>query len=260
MKTLGNIPPPSVGFGLGLVSLGRRWGFHPSPLPSGDEAQQLLRYAVDLGISVFDTAPAYGSSEKLTGEFLRTLRPDERQRLTIATKCGEHWDPNREATWVDHSKAVLEQSVSRSLELLGTIDVLQLHKTTAAVLRSPDVWRVLDRSRALGIRRIGASVSDLDAGRLACEIDAINLIQVPYNPRFSHLEPLIEKARECGKQVWTNRPFASGAMIHEDPVPCIEAYRFVLKQRFAGAILTGSVNRDHIREDWHDFHRALALR
>ena len=249
-----------VQFGLGLVSLGRRWGFRPAPLPSVEEAQQLLSFAVELGITVFDTAPAYGSSEMRTGEFLRTLAPGERQRLTIATKCGEHWDPARESTWVDHSEPALRQSLAGSLELLGKIDVLQVHKTTAEVLRNPGLWRVLDAARAQGIAQIGASVSDLEAGRLACEIDAINLIQMPYNIRFSKLEPLFEWSSERGKQVWTNRPFASGAMIYEDPVPKTDAYGFVLKRAFTGAILTGSTNCDHLREDWQDFHRALAMR
>lgn len=249
-----------IRFGLGLVSLGRRWGYRPSSLPSVEEARRLLSFAVELGITVFDTAPAYGSSETRTGEFLRTLAPGERQRLTIATKCGEHWDPAREATWVDHTEPALRQSLARSLELLGKIDVLQIHKTTTEVLRSPGLWRVLDAARAQGIAQIGASVSDLEAGRLACEIDAINLIQMPYNTRFSNLEPLFDWSSERGKQVWTNRPFASGEVIHKDPVPRLDAYRFVLKHSFMGVILTGSTNRDHLREDWQDFHRALAIR
>ena len=248
-----------VKFGLGLVSLGRRWGFQPAPLPSAEEARQLLLFAVQMGITLFDTAPAYGSSETRTGEFLRTLPPEDRRRLTVATKFGEHWDPVRETTWVDHTEPVLRQSLARSLELLGTIDVLQVHKTTAEVLRSPGLWRVLDAARAHGIPQIGASVSDPEAGRLACEIDAINVIQMPYNLRFTKLEPLFEWSKERGKEVWTNRPFASGAMIHNDPVSRADAYHFVLKRAFTGAVLTGSVNREHLREDRQDFQRALAM-
>ena len=258
MKQGTNESTQPVRFGLGLVSLGRQWGFRPSPPPSAEEARLLLSFAVELGVTVFDTAPAYGSSETLTGVFLRTLPSAERQRLTIATKCGEHWDPARGATWVDHTERALRLSLARSFELLGAIDVLQVHKTTGEILRCPGLWRVLDAARARGITQIGASVSDLEAGRLACEIDSINLIQMPYNLRFSNLAPIFQWSSERGKQVWTNRPFASGAMIHEDPVPRADAYRFVLERSFTGVILTGSANRDHLREDWQDFHRALA--
>jgi aryl-alcohol dehydrogenase-like predicted oxidoreductase len=246
-----------VWFGLGLVSLGRIWGFRPAPLPSAEEARRLLHLAVELGVTLFDTAPAYGSSEALAGEFFRNLAPDRRRRLTLATKCGEHWDETQRSTWVDHSEKVLRDSLARSFDLLGAIDVLQVHKTTADVLRRPGLWRVLDAARARGVAQIGASVSDLDAGRLACEIDAIDLIQMPYNARFRHLEPLFGLCMERGKLVWTNRPFAAGAMIHEDGARPADAYRSVLEQPFAGAILTGSVNPEHLREDWEAFEQAL---
>jgi aryl-alcohol dehydrogenase-like predicted oxidoreductase len=245
-----------VRFGLGLVSLGRVWGFRPSPLPSAEEAGRLLSFAVELGVTVFDTAPAYGASEALAGEFFRTLTPARRRRLTLSTKCGEHWDETRRITWVDHSESVLRDSLARSYDLLGAIDVLHIHKTTAEVLRNPGLWRVLDAARARGVAQIGASVSDLKAGRLACEIDAIDLIQMPYNGRFRVLAPLFGLSMERGKQVWTNRPFATGAIIHEDGLRPADAYRSVLEQPFAGAILTGTVSPEHLREDWEAFEQA----
>jgi aryl-alcohol dehydrogenase-like predicted oxidoreductase len=225
-------------------------------LPSAEEARRLLSLAVELGVTVFDTAPAYGASEALAGEFFRALTPVRRRCLTLATKCGEHWDETRRATWVDHSEPVLRDSLARSYRLLGSIDVLQVHKATAEVLRNPGLWRVLGAARARGVAQIGASVSDLEAGRLACEIDAIDLIQMPYNVRFRALESLFDLAMERGKLVWTNRPFATGAMIHEDGARLVDAYRQVLGQRFAGAILTGTVNPRHLREDWEAFERA----
>jgi len=248
-----------VRFGLGLVSLGRVWGYRPSPLPSLEEAKALLSFAVALGVTVFDTAPAYGSSERLTGEFFRCLGSHQRQCLTLATKCGEHWDETTRSTWVDHSEAVLRDSVTRSLDLLGRIDVLQIHKTTPDVLRDPGVWRVLEKARAGGVAQIGASISDSESGRLACEIDIIDVIQMPYNSRFRNLAPLFDLASERNKQVWTNRPFASGANIHEDAMMPRDAYRFVLDQPFAGSILTGTVIPEHLREDWNAFEEAREL-
>ncbi len=248
-----------VRFGLGLVGLGRRWGFRPSPLPSAEEARHLLSFAVELGITVFDTAPAYGSSEALLGGFLRTLPPKQRQRLTIATKLGEHWDPARQATWVDHTEQALRDSLARSFDLLGTIDLLQIHKTTAEVLQSRSLWRVLDAARARGIPCLGASVSDLAAGQLACSIGELDQLQMPYHLSFSTLEPLFALAAEQRKHVWTNRPFASGELLHTTGTSRTQAYQFVLKQRFTGVILTGSANRAHLQEDWQDFHHALGL-
>jgi aryl-alcohol dehydrogenase-like predicted oxidoreductase len=245
-----------VRFGLGLTSLGRVWGFRPSPLPSAEEAERLLSFAVQLGVTVFDTAPAYGASEALAGKFFRALTPARRGRLTLATKCGEHWDDARGATWVDHSEPALRDSLARSFHLLGALDVLQIHKATVEVLRNPGVWRVMDAARARGVAQIGASVSDIEAGRLACGIDAIDLIQIPYNRRFRALAPLFELCMERGKQVWTNRPFATGAAIHEDGLRPVDAYRFVLDQPFVGVILTGTTNPEHLLADWEAFEQA----
>ena len=47
-------------FGSGLVSLGRRWGFRPSPLPSRQQIHQLLTTAIDHGVRIFDSAGVAG--------------------------------------------------------------------------------------------------------------------------------------------------------------------------------------------------------
>jgi aryl-alcohol dehydrogenase-like predicted oxidoreductase len=244
-------------FGLGLVSLGRTWGYHPSPLPTREQAHGLLAKAVELGVTVFDTAPAYGESEHLTGEFFRQLLAATRDRLKLATKCGEHWDPVNHAPFVDHSYDALIRSIDRSMGLLGKIDLLQIHKPTVDVLHQPDVWKALDYARSCGIQAIGASVTDLETGRLACSMNAIDVIQFPCNIRFQALEDLLSEAREHSRQVWTNRPFAMGQMIHEDGVSLLDAYRFIISREFRGAVLTGTSNVHHLVEDLNAFREAL---
>ena len=64
-----------VELGLGLVSLGRQWGVRDVDPPNEADAAALLECAVALGIRVFDTAPAYGSSEERLGRFLTSLLP-----------------------------------------------------------------------------------------------------------------------------------------------------------------------------------------
>lgn len=90
-----------VSLGLGLVSLGRRWGFRPGEPPSPEQGRDLLRHAVARGIRFFDTAPAYGASEIILGDFLREIG-DRRGELTIATKMGEHWIDAESGTRADH--------------------------------------------------------------------------------------------------------------------------------------------------------------
>jgi aryl-alcohol dehydrogenase-like predicted oxidoreductase len=244
-------------FGLGLVSLGRTWGYRPSPLPTPEQAHTLLENAVELGVTVFDTAPAYGQSEQLAGEFFRQLPAASRNRLKLATKCGEHWDPVKHAPFVDHSYDALVRSIDRSMELLGKIDLLQIHKATVDVLHQPDVWRALNRAQSCGAQAIGASITDLETGRLACGLDAIDVIQLPFSARFRALEDLLGEATEHGKQVWTNRPFAMGQMIYEEGVSPVDAYSFIVSRNLHGAVLTGTSNVHHLVDDVHAFREAL---
>ena len=62
-----------VSLGLGLVSFGRRWGFRTGEPPPPEEGRALLRHALGRGIRFFDTAPAYGASEIILGDFLREI-------------------------------------------------------------------------------------------------------------------------------------------------------------------------------------------
>src|SRR5688500_11783367 len=91
-----------IELGLGLVSIGRAWGHRLAAPPSEGEARRLLESAVKLGVRFFDTAPAYGTSERIFGGFLKTLG-DGRANLIVATKMGEHWDSEAGAALTDHS-------------------------------------------------------------------------------------------------------------------------------------------------------------
>src|SRR5438046_927333 len=100
-----------VQLGLGLLSLGRRWGFHDESPPDHATGILLLETAIQLGIKFYDTAPAYGSSELRFGGFLRTLPSAVLQGITIATKFGEHWDEETMTAYTDHSYGALVRSV-----------------------------------------------------------------------------------------------------------------------------------------------------
>ena len=77
------------------------------------EALEFLRYARELGVSFFDTAPAYGYSEERLGRFLQGMPDSERRRIFVATKCGEEYDVNTETGYTDHSPENLRRSIER---------------------------------------------------------------------------------------------------------------------------------------------------
>jgi aryl-alcohol dehydrogenase-like predicted oxidoreductase len=97
-------------------------GFSRLGMPAGkseDEAARLVRDAVDLGINVIDTAPAYGT-EAVVGKALKSI---PRGSMVVCTKAFV----NRGGEW--HSPERMVQSLDNSLRLLGTdyVDVFQMH-------------------------------------------------------------------------------------------------------------------------------------
>jgi len=236
-----------IELGLGLLSIGRPWGHRRESPPPEDAALALLEAAVALGIRVLDTAPAYGASEAILGRFLS--RPGAaRDSLFISTKMGESWDPATGDSSVDHRYDALKASIDASLERLGRIDLLQLHKSTAQALVSPDVARAVDYAFSRGVRHFGASVSDLAAAEAATRTPWCSYLQFPFNRAHTTLSDIFPLARKKRLKLLINRPLAMGAI-----AASADAFAFVTQQDFTGAVLTGTKSVAHLRENYAAF-------
>src|ERR1039458_5237843 len=91
------------------------------------DAVRALRRAVDLGVTLFDTADSYGAghSERVLSTVL-AAHPE----VLVATKFGNTFDEDaRQLTGVDTSPAHVRQALHASLRRLGRdrIDLYQLH-------------------------------------------------------------------------------------------------------------------------------------
>jgi len=138
-----------------------------------------------------------------------------------------------------------------ALERLGRIDLLQIHKSTPAVLRDPGVHAALEYARRCGVTEFGASVTDLETARTAVA-DGFTWLQLFYNRSNAQLAPVFSLA--AGRRLIVNRPFAMGALA-DAPV---EAFAFVLRARFSGVVLTGAGSLHHLRRNVEAFRTALA--
>lgn len=241
--------------GLGLIGIGKPWGHSGAAVPPEAQARQLLETAFTLGIRYLDTAPSYGVSEQRLSSFLDSLAPKQRASLTLATKFGEHWNSDTQQPFVDHSYDALTRSLDGSLERLGHIDVLQLHKTTPEILRSRDVERAFQYAHSLGISNIGASVSDLESAELALSLKSISVIQFPFNPASRQFTDIARRATAIGVLPVTNRPFGMGSLLYaEPPITQTAAFDFLNSQPFDGVVLTGTKSAQHLHENWAAFH------
>lgn len=241
--------------GLGLIEIGRPWGAGWAGLPSDEQVERLLEAAVEEGVTFWDTASSYGSSEERIGRFLRG-RPELRDRLTLATKFGDVWAPEMEESYADHTYAGLERSLERSLRLLPRIDLLQVHRATEEALRREDVYRAMEEARRRGVAEFGASVKTMEAARIAVESGWFQWLQIPYNPLRREMAPVFELARQHGIRLLVNRPFAEGALLRDGQGRLLEgrearrrAFEFIRAQAFDGFVLVGTQSPEHLREN-----------
>ena len=118
--------------GLGCWAIGGPFSMFGKPDGWGDvddaESTRAVRRAVDLGITFFDTADAYGTghSERVLGAALAPVR----DQVVIATKFGFTHDESRRALLgTDSSPDYARRACDASLRRLGTdhIDLYQLH-------------------------------------------------------------------------------------------------------------------------------------
>jgi aryl-alcohol dehydrogenase-like predicted oxidoreductase len=92
-----------------------------------NDAIQAIRHALGLGITLFDTAPAYGfgRAEEILAEALGSDRKD----VSVVTKCGVQWDDTNK-TWLRISTyGEIVMSAESSLRRLKTdyLDLLLIH-------------------------------------------------------------------------------------------------------------------------------------
>ncbi|PPF62979.1 alcohol dehydrogenase [Clavibacter michiganensis] len=150
---------------LGCMSYGEPTrGGHAWTLPEEDSLP-LIRRAVELGITFFDTANVYsdGSSEEITGRALKELT--RREEVVIATKVhgamGE--GPNSRGL----SRKHIMWQIDESLRRLGTdyVDLYQIHRFDPATPLEETLEALDDLVRAGKVRYLGAS--SMDAWRFA---------------------------------------------------------------------------------------------
>jgi len=242
--------------GLGLLSIGRAWGLQTTP-PPRTAAVELIEEAYGNGIRFFDTAPAYNTSEAILGEVLAN-NPDIALNSYIATKAGEHWINHLEQTYVDHTFDALCRSIDRSLELLGRIDLLQLHKASVTAVKLSDVERAISYAKDLGVGDIGASVSSESAATAAIDTGLFGWLQFPLNRQTPLWSDVVSEMAESGMRGIVNRPFAMGASVVENgEVSRSEAFRYVLESGLppGSVVLTGTSSKDHLNQNINSYRK-----
>ena len=209
----GDLPVNRLGFGAMRITGPGIWG-EPA---DHDESVRVLRRAVELGVTLIDTADSYGPcvSESLIAEALHPYPED----LVIATKGGlTRQGPD---LWAPVGRpAYLRQCVEMSLRRLRleTIDLYQLHRIDPEV-PAADQLGELDALRREGkIRHIGLSEVSVDQLEQAREITEIVSVQNLYNLGNRQSEEVLEHCTSQGIGFIPWFPLAVGKLATEGSV------------------------------------------
>jgi aryl-alcohol dehydrogenase-like predicted oxidoreductase len=189
--------------GLGCMNLSHAYGTPPSP----EVAEALLLKALDLGVTLFDTAALYGFgvNETLVG---RVLAP-HRQRITLSSKCG--MTGVNGVRVIDGRPETLRRTCEESLTRLRTdvIDLYYLHRWDRKVPIEDSVGALADLVRAGKVRAIGLSEVSAATLRRAHAVHPVSALQNEYslwsrNPEIAGLDA----CRELGIALVAFSPLA----------------------------------------------------
>jgi len=250
-----DLPVHRLGFGAMRLTGKGIWGEPTDP----QECIAVLRRAVELGITLIDTADSYGPkvSERFIAEALHPYPKD----IVIATKAGfQRPGPSK---WVEdgrpeHLRAACEGSLRRLK--LERIDLFQLHRIDLKVALEDQISALLDLQREGKIRHIGLSevtVGQIDAVR---RMTPVASVQNRYNLADRNSEDVLDYCtrENIGFIPWF--PLATGdlakwgsplarAAVKLDAQPAQVALAWLLRKSPVMLPIPGTSNVKHLEEN-----------
>jgi aryl-alcohol dehydrogenase-like predicted oxidoreductase len=222
-RAIGDLSVSAIGLGCMPMS----W---TGMLDDRERAVTTIHRALDLGITLLDTANIYapswdavGHNEALVAEAVRTYAgPADLSGLLVTTKGGVTRGPGE--TWGrDSSAESLRRAAEDSLSQLG-VEVIELyqHHRHDPSQSYPDQIRALDALRQAGlIRRIG--LSNVNGAELDVALDMLGgpadggvvSVQNEYSPRYRHDADVLQRCTALGIAFLPWSPLGGADQAHD---------------------------------------------
>lgn len=235
MKTrrLGKSGPVVSSQGLGCMGLAGVYG----PASIQAEASTLIGRALDLGVTLFDTAELYGPH--LNERQLGAALSGRRDEAVVATKFGIYMTEDRKMR-LDGSPARMRRSIEGSLSRLGMdhVDIYYLHRVDPKVPVEDTVGAMAELVSEGKVRFLGLSEATPDELRRAHAVHPITALQSEYSlwtrdPEDQILQTVSELGTGFVPFSPLGRGFLSGELRSIDDLPADDFRRG--NPRFQGA-------------------------
>lgn len=197
-RTLGSGSQALEVSALGLGCMGM--SYHRGPAPDRTAMIALIRKAVELGVTFFDTAEVYGPyiNEELVGEALAPFRDD----VVIATKFGWRIEPGATRasglnSRPEHIRKVAEESLKRLR--IEAIDLFYQHRLDPEVPIEDVAGTIKDLIAQGKVRRFGLSEVGAETLRRAHAVQPVCALQSEYSLMWREPETdILPVAEELG--------------------------------------------------------------
>lgn len=192
-RYLGNSKLDVSALGLGCMGLSHGYG----PATESRQAVELIRAAVERGVTFFDTAEVYGPylNEEVVGEALKPYR----DRVVIATKFGFTFGDDNKQQILNSRPEHIRQAVEGSLRRLKTdvIDLLYQHRVDPEVPIEDVAGTVKDLIAEGKVKHFGLSEAGAKTIRRAHAVQPVTALQSEYSMWWREPEqeilPLLEE-------------------------------------------------------------------
>jgi aryl-alcohol dehydrogenase-like predicted oxidoreductase len=207
-RQLGSRGPQVSAIGFGAMSIGIA-DVYTSSVRDDDQAVALIHRALNLGVTLIDTADVYGSSEIQVGKALKGRLGD----VVLATKFGFVNQRPGEEERIDGSPAYVRRACDASLKQLGVerIDLYYLHRVDPRVPIEETVGAMGDLVLRGKVRHLGLSEPSPATVRRAHAIHPIAAVQNEYSLwTRDPEEALLPTLRELGIALVAYSPLGRG--------------------------------------------------
>ena len=192
--------------GLGCMSFGGSYGD-----PSSFDPTAVIHRALDLGVTLLDTADAYGPSEAAVGAAIADRNRDD---VVIATKFGIVTGPQRgKPAVVNGRPEYVHAAIDASLGRLGLdhVDLDYQHRADLDVPIEETVGAMAELVTAGKVRHLGLSEASVDTIRRAAAVHPITALQSEWSLWSRELEDeIVPTCRELGIGIVPFSPLGRG--------------------------------------------------
>ena len=211
--------------------------------------RKLVREALDLGVTLFDTSPMYGRAEEVLGDALRPHRDE----AVVADKV-----------WTS-DVAEGKRQIDRALQLYDdVVEIYQVHnlRLWKEHLAELERRKKRDQVRAVGVTHYNAAAfGELEEAMRSGRLD---MVQIPYNVIDRTVEKtILPLAQKLGLGVLIMEPLGTGALVGKSPpvdalTPFLDdeiatwpqvCLKWVLSDPRVTAILPATSSMEHLREN-----------